>query len=830
MASYYSPQPKFYYYYSSLIILCLSTLLFRINSQPAPRNISLGSSLTAGAASKDYWLSPSGEFAFGFQQVAGSSANGFLLAIWYNKIAQKTIVWSANRNELVSSGSTVKLTKDGSLMLADPSGRQIWGPNGVGAGVSYGALFDTGNFVLANRNAAVLWGSFDQPTDTILPTQIVKRGTELISKYSSTNYSTGRFKFTLQNDGNLVAYTTFYPQTGSNFPYWAGNIAGNSVNFNKSGYRVMFNQSGLVYLMAKNETVLSYPLGTDGESTQDFFQRATMDFDGVFRKYLYPKSNTSSGGSGWAMRWNTQAIQPPNICTSVRGLFGGGACGVNSYCHMESGREENAASPSCKCPPRYVFMDPSDESKGCMKNFASHDCRAESNGSGDDQFDIMEIPSTNWPDFFYDQLESQTEGMCRQACLSDCLCDVAIFFGGFCWKKRMPLTNGRMEEGASVKALIKVGRSNSSSLAYPRKKDESSLKLTGGLLIGSSVFLNLLLLSTTLLFFSWWRRNNKRGQLHPTSSVNLLSFSYSQLESATGGFKEVLGRGASATVYKGILQNVGETITIAVKKMDKLWGVEEGEDDNREFTTEVKVIAGTNHKNLVKLVGVCSEGKNHLLVYEYMSNGSLASLLFKADPRPNWYTRAQIAISVARGLVYLHEECSTQIIHCDIKPQNILLDESLTAKISDFGLAKLLKVEQTRTMTAIRGTKGYVAPEWFRNMAITTKVDVYSFGVVLLELVCCRRGFEMEGYEEEEMVLVDWAHECYGDRMVGRLVEKDEEAMKDLVKVERFVKIGLWCVQEDPCLRPEMKKVVHMLEGAVEVSVPPSPASYINTV
>ncbi|CAI0555653.1 unnamed protein product [Linum tenue] len=534
--------------------------------------------------------------------------------------------------------------------------------------------------------------------------------------------------------------------------------------------------------------------------------------------------------SGWAMRWNTQAIQPPNICTSVRGLFGGGACGVNSYCHMESGREENAASPSCKCPPRYVFMDPSDESKGCMKNFASHDCRAESNGSGDDQFDIMEIPSTNWPDFFYDQLESQTEGMCRQACLSDCLCDVAIFFGGFCWKKRMPLTNGRMEEGASVKALIKVGRSNSSSLAYPRKKDESSLKLTGGLLIGSSVFLNLLLLSTTLLFFSWWRRNNKRGQLHPTSSVNLLSFSYSQLESATGGFKEVLGRGASATVYKGILQNVGETITIAVKKMDKLWGVEEGEDDNREFTTEVKVIAGTNHKNLVKLVGVCSEGKNHLLVYEYMSNGSLASLLFKADPRPNWYTRAQIAISVARGLVYLHEECSTQIIHCDIKPQNILLDESLTAKISDFGLAKLLKVEQTRTMTAIRGTKGYVAPEWFRNMAITTKVDVYSFGVVLLELVCCRRGFEMEGYEEEEMVLVDWAHECYGDRMVGRLVEKDEEAMKDLVKVERFVKIGLWCVQEDPCLRPEMKKVVHMLEGAVEVSVPPSPASYINTV
>ncbi|CAI0555649.1 unnamed protein product [Linum tenue] len=735
MASYYSPQPKFYYYYSSLIILCLSTLLFRINSQPAPRNISLGSSLTAGAASKDYWLSPSGEFAFGFQQVAGSSANGFLLAIWYNKIAQKTIVWSANRNELVSSGSTVKLTKDGSLMLADPSGRQIWGPNGVGAGVSYGALFDTGNFVLANRNAAVLWGSFDQPTDTILPTQIVKRGTELISKYSSTNYSTGRFKFTLQNDGNLVAYTTFYPQTGSNFPYWAGNIAGNSVNFNKSGN---------VFLSSANGTILLY-LFTNKEPTQDLHQRLTIDHDGVIRLYAYPR---------WPAEWTTLSFMPEdNICGLMRDNTGSGACGFNSYCQIE-----DAQFPKCKCPQGYKFLDNSDESRGCLKTFPPQDCSS----AGDDQFDIMEIPSTNWPDFFYDQLESQTEGMCRQACLSDCLCDVAIFFGGFCWKKRMPLTNGRMEEGASVKALIKVGRSNSSSLAYPRKKDESSLKLTGGLLIGSSVFLNLLLLSTTLLFFSWWRRNNKRGQLHPTSSVNLLSFSYSQLESATavnlvsfsygelesatGGFKEVLGRGASATVYKGFLAE--EKINVAVKKMDKMGG--EGEIDDREFTTEVKVIAGTNHRNLVKLVGLCTEGQNHrLLVYEYMSNGSLASLLFKGDTRPSWCKRMEIVYAVAKGLVYLHEECSTQIIHCDIKPHNILLDESMIARISDFGLTNLMKVNQTRTTTAIRGTKGYVAPELFRSVAITTKVDTYSFGVVLLELVCCRRNFEMNGVDPE---------------------------------------------------------------------------------
>jgi len=126
-----------------------------------------------------------------------------------------------------------------------------------------------------------------------------------------------------------------------------------------------------------------------------------------------------------------------------------------------------------------------------------------------------------------------------------------------------------------------------------------------------------------------------------------------------------------------------------------------------------------------------------------MYNGSLSSFLFGVI-RPSWQQRMQIALGIARGIMYLHEECSTQIIHCDIKPQNILLDDSFTAKISDFGLAKLLMSHQTWTLTGIRGTKGYVAPEWFRNTPVTVKVDVYSFGVMLLEIICCRRCVEIE--------------------------------------------------------------------------------------
>ena len=146
----------------------------------------------------------------------------------------------------------------------------------------------------------------------------------------------------------------------------------------------------------------------------------------------------------------------------------------------------------------------------------------------------------------------------------------------------------------------------------------------------------------------------------------------------------------------------------------------------------------THHKNLVRLIGFCDEGPHKLLVYEFMCNGTLASFLFGSS-MPEQTIRTQMAFGIARGLMYLHEECSTQIIHCYIKPQNVLLDDSFTARISDFGLAKLLTSDQTQTLTAIRDMTGYVAPEWFRNQPITAKVDIYSYGVMLLEIISCRK-------------------------------------------------------------------------------------------
>ena len=208
------------------------------------------------------------------------------------------------------------------------------------------------------------------------------------------------------------------------------------------------------------------------------------------------------------------------------------------------------------------------------------------------------------------------------------------------------------------------------------------------------------------------------------------SFSYNELEQATDGFKEELGKGSFGVVYKGAMS--GGNKTIAVKRLEKF--VKEG---HREFRAEIRAIARTHHRNLVQLLGFCFEGSRKLLVYEYMSNGSLADFLFKAKMRPIWKERVRIARDVARGILYLHDECEVNIIHCNIKPQNILMDDTWTAKISDFGLAKLLLPNQSRTFVDAEGTTTgcfYLAPERKKNARISVKADTYSFGIVLLEI------------------------------------------------------------------------------------------------
>ncbi|KAL3620431.1 hypothetical protein CASFOL_035343 [Castilleja foliolosa] len=518
---------------------------------------------------------------------------------------------------------------------------------------------------------------------------VLNQGNSLFSSFSETNHSRGRFMFTLQTDGNLLLYTLNSPREDPVNAYWSTQT---SIG---AGYRLIFYQSGFIYLVARNGTILN-DIFSNELSTNQFHQRLTLDYDGVLRHYLYPKSANSTNGR--QMSWYVSAFEPSNICTRTGGDLSAGACGFNSLCSLGTDQR-----PICSCPDGYSIMDPTDRMSGCKPDFVQQSCDRDSLEV--DNFEFVDMASTDWLNLEYDYFESVSEEWCRQACLVDCFCHAVVIRDRECWKKGFPLRNGRIDTSGNVNSFIKIRVRNGSGLTNPfggdsDKSAKRALIITGSALLSTSVFFNLLLLTfVVLIVFRLKRKNSEMMNVHACTllpGMNIRSFGFKELEEATNGFSEELGSGACSRVYKGALRDENGKI-VAVKKLDKIEN-----DTDLEFKAEVSSISRTNHKNLVQLLGYCDEGQNKLLVYEYMQNGSLASFLFGTSPRPNWYRRVQIAFDVARGLCYLHEESTRQIIHCDIKPHNVLLDVSYVAKISDFGLAKLLKPDQTRTNTGIR--------------------------------------------------------------------------------------------------------------------------------
>ncbi|KAL5567282.1 hypothetical protein UlMin_030446 [Ulmus minor] len=775
-------------------------LLLPISANSA--NITLGSSLSATENSSP-WLSDSGDFAFGFQQLKGQS-DLFLLCIWYAKIPDKTVVWYASTDQPVPRQSKLNLTSDQGLVLTSLQGQGLWKSEPLGLGdVSHGVMSDSGSF------------SFQDPRDTLLPTQTIERDGLLSSRQSETNYSKGRFQLRLQQDGNLVLNSINLPTDFANKPYYGTSTTDGTVP-GSAGKQLVFNQSGYMYVLRENEGRFSL---VDGNivSARDNYLRATLNFDGTFVQYYHPKNR--NGNVSWTSSWSI----PDNICKSLLVDAGAGVCGQNSICDVNSDEK-----PTCVCPKGYSLLDPNDVYGHCKPDFIQG-CKEDELSLKKDLYEVVELPNVDWPTSDYVELKPFNGDACKESCLQDCMCSVAIFRDGTCWKKKLPLSNGRVDSSLNSRAFIKVRKDNSTlpyGPPYPDKKKENqdTLIIVGSVLLGTSAFVNLILIVAFCLgSFIIYKKKQEPVTLN-LHDTNLKCFTYKELEGATQGFKEELGRGAFGIVYKGNLQTGSNSgVFVAVKKLTFV-----AQETEKEFRNEVTVIGQTHHKNLVRLLGYCDDEQHRLLVYEYLSNGTLASFLF-GDSKPVWNQRIEIAIGIARGILYLHEECSTQIIHCDIKPQNILLDEYNQSKISDFGLAKLLMMNQSHTQTNIRGTKGYVAPEWFRNMPIAAKVDVYSFGVVLLEIVCCRRSVDMESDDEAKAILTDWAYDCYREGALEALVDWDSEALDDRKKLERYVMVSMWCIQENPALRPNMRKVVQMLEGIVEVQVPPCPSPYSRT-
>ncbi|XP_016512355.2 rust resistance kinase Lr10-like [Nicotiana tabacum] len=308
------------------------------------------------------------------------------------------------------------------------------------------------------------------------------------------------------------------------------------------------------------------------------------------------------------------------------------------------------------------------------------------------------------------------------------------------------------------------------------------------------------------------------GFLQTQNNFMPIRYNYSHIKRMTRGFKEKLGEGGFGKVYKGKLRS-GRDVAVKMLSKPKAGG-------GQDFMNEIATIGRIHHVNVVGLVGYCVETTERALVYDFMPNGSLDKYIASQEGSPvlSWQRKYEIVVGVARGIEYLHRGCDIRILHFDIKPHNILLDENFIPKISDFGLAKQYPTDNSIvTLTAARGTIGYVAPELISRSigAISYKADVYSFGMLLMEMLDLKRNV-VANEENSSQYFPSWIYDKFKR---GKEIVVDEEANEDEKKISRKMTIvALWCIQTNPVQRPTMSEVIEMLEGEVEVlQLPPQP-------
>ena len=292
-------------------------------------------------------------------------------------------------------------------------------------------------------------------------------------------------------------------------------------------------------------------------------------------------------------------------------------------------------------------------------------------------------------------------------------------------------------------------------------------------------------------------------------------YKYTEIANITSSLNNKLGEGGYGTVFKGRLH---DGRLVAVKFLHECKG------NGEEFVNEVMSIGRTSHINIVSLFGFCLESSKRALIYEYMPNGSLDQYIYSENPKETlgWQKLYTIAIGIARGLEYLHHCCNTRIVHFDIKPQNILLDQDFCPKIADFGLAKLCLAKESKlSMTGARGTIGFIAPEVHSRTfgVVSTKSDVYSYGMMLLEMVGGRKNVNLEVQKSSEKYFPDWIHEHFAQDDGLQVCEVTSE-VEEIAR--KMILIGLWCIQVLPTHRPTMTKVLEMFERGVDtLDMPP---------
>ncbi|CAA2986487.1 nodulation receptor kinase-like [Olea europaea subsp. europaea] len=292
-------------------------------------------------------------------------------------------------------------------------------------------------------------------------------------------------------------------------------------------------------------------------------------------------------------------------------------------------------------------------------------------------------------------------------------------------------------------------------------------------------------------------------------SISIQSFTLQYIEIATEKYKTLIGEGGFGSVYRGTLPD-GQEVAVKVRSATSTQGT-------REFDNELSLLSAIRHENLVPLLGYCCENEQQILVYPFMSNGSLQDRLYGAAAKRkilDWPTRLSIALGAARGLTYLHTFSERCVIHRDVKSSNILLDYSMSAKVADFGFSKYAPQEgDSGTSLEVRGTAGYLDPEYYSTQHLSTKSDVFSFGVVLLEIVSGQEPLNIKR-PRNEWSLVEWAKPHIRNSRIEEIVDPNIKGGYHAEAMWRVVEVALACIEPYSAYRPCMADIVRELEDA----------------
>ncbi|KAK1361177.1 Receptor-like serine/threonine-protein kinase [Heracleum sosnowskyi] len=739
-------------------------------------------------------VSANNEFQLGFFS-PGTGTNRYV-GIWYKQISHGTIVWVANRDAPLNHTSGILRIDNKGISLFDIASNTIfWSSNYSGFVKNPVAqLLDSGNLVFRDeedsRPEIFVWQSFDYPEDTILPG--MKSGIDLVRGkewyYSSwksvDDPSPGSFVHRMDIHGypQLLLWkgSELHARSGP----WVGDRFSGSPQPKSNG--IYYNE----FFLDQKEIYYAYHLFNRSSTTPNTSVHLILTPDGNLERLIWNDKN---------QEWGTYLTLLGTDCDQY------GFCGPYGTC-------DSSCSPRCAClrgfsPKTPEKWEAADWTDGCVR-VTPLDCGP---GNGFLKYSGVKLPDTRQTSYNL----SMNLQECRSMCLKNCTCTAYSHInvekagsGCLLWFEALMDIKGFTEDGQEIYVRMSASELDKSKISRVKRMLFVSIPVV-------------LAVTSALIVLSLFkkRKRNRKGRLNSNEDQNLelILFQFKRICNATSNFSNdnKIGEGGFGSVYKGLLEDGQQ---IAVKRLSD--NSRQGID---EFKNEVSLIAKLQHRNLVSLLGYCIEDMEMILIYEYMPNKSLDFYIFDKEisrllDLPKLYN---IINGVARGLLYLHQDSKLRIIHRDLKASNVLLDDEMNPKISDFGMARSFGRSQTEANTTrVVGTYGYMPPEYVTDGVFSMKSDVYSFGVLVLEIISGNRNRCFQ-HPDHNLNLLGHAWRCFNEEKLEELISGQDLESTSPYEAFRFIQIGLLCV-------PNMSSVVLMLNSNIALPKPKKPGFFEN--